>query len=281
MLSSSSKKKALAQAVSRLLRPVVRMLLRNSMPFAAFEALAKRVYVEVAFEEFAIPGKRPTISRASVLSGLTRKEVQRLVNERVHDDGEQPDFHNRAMRVLTAWVRDPRYHGANGKPRALDPEGAISFAALVKRHSGDMPAGAVMDELLRVGAIRRAPNGQLALAQRAYVPAGGEIEKLAMLGTDVTDLIETIDHNVEHSAQDPRFQRKVMYTDMSVAAIPAFRKVSATKAQALLEHLDIWLAKRAIRQNDDSNATPRARIGLGIFYFEQLSGQPDSTKESP
>jgi hypothetical protein len=281
MSSPSTKQKALAQAVSRLLRPIVRMLLRNSMPFAAFEALAKRVYVEVAFEEFAIPGKRPTISRASVLSGLTRKEVQRLVNERMLDDSERPDFHNRAMRVLTAWVRDPRYHGANGKPRALDAEGAVSFSALVKRHSGDMPSGAVMDELLRVGAIRRTAEGQLALAQRAYVPAGGQLEKLAMLGTDVTDLIETIDHNVEHGAQDPRFQRKVMYHDMSAAAIPAFRKVSATKAQALLEHLDVWLAKRATRQDDDSPAAPRVRIGLGVFYFEQLSGQPDSTKGSP
>jgi hypothetical protein len=280
MPTPSSKQGALADAISRLLRPIVRMLLRNSMPFAAFEALAKRVYVEVALEEFAIPGKRPTISRASVLSGLTRKEVQRLVNEREHGDSERPGFHNRAMRVLGAWVRDSKYHGANGKPRALDPEGAVSFATLVKRHSGDMPAGAVMDELLRVGAIQRAENGQLALAQRAYVPARGEPEKLAMLGTDVTDLIETIDHNIEHGAQDPRFQRKVMYHDMSLAAIPAFRKVSATKAQALLEHLDVWLAKRATRQDDDSDAT-RARIGLGIFYFEELNGQPDSTERSP
>jgi hypothetical protein len=277
----SSQQNALSQAVSRLLRPIVRMLLRNGMPFAAFEALAKRVYVEVALEDFAIPGKRPTISRASVLSGLTRKEVQRLLNERAHDDGERPDFHNRAMRVLTAWVRDPSYRGANGEPRALDAEGVVSFSTLVKRHSGDMPAVAVMDELLRVGAIRREANGQLALAQRAYVPAAGEIEKLAMLGTDVTDLIETIDHNVEHGAHDPRFHRKVMYTDMSLATIPAFRKVSAAKAQALLEQLDLWLAKRAAREDDESDATPRARIGLGVFYFEQLSDQAGSAKGYP
>ena len=276
MSSPSNKQKALAEAVSRLLRPIVRMLLRNSMPFAGLEALAKQVYVEVAFEEFAIPGKRPTISRASVLSGLTRKEVQRLVNERMIDDSDRPDFRNRAMRVLTAWVRDPKYRRQQ-QAAWTHPEGAVSFSTLVKRQR-QMPPGAVMDELLRVGAIRRVANGQLALAQRAYVPAGGQLEKLAMLGTDVADLIETIDHNVEHGAQDPRFQRKVMYTDMSVAAIPAFRKVSATKAQALLEHLDIWLAKRATRQDDDGPAAPRARIGLGVFYFEQLSGQPGSTK---
>lgn len=271
MRPPSDKQSALAQAISKVLRPIVRMLLRNSMPFAAFEALAKRVYVEVAFEEFAIPGKRPTISRASVLSGLTRKEVQRLVAA-APAEGGGPDFHNRATRVLTAWARDPRYRGADAKPRQLESEGKVSFADLVRRHSGDMPAAAVMDELLRVGAIRRTARGQLALVQRAYVPAQGQLEKLAMLGTDVADLIETIDHNVEHGPEDARFQRKVLYRDMPVAVIPAFRKVSAAKAQALLEQLDAWLAKRAAGPDDGADSA-RARIGLGIFHIEQPSGQ--------
>ncbi|HEX6017752.1 MAG TPA: DUF6502 family protein [Burkholderiaceae bacterium] len=279
MLSASGKQKALAQAISKLLRPIVRMLLRNSMPFAAFEALAKRVYVEVAFEEFAIPGKRPTISRASVLSGLTRKEVQRLVAPAPPDDGDGPDFHNRATRVLTAWARDPRYRGADAKPRQLEAEGKASFADLVRRHSGDMPAAAVMDELLRVGAIRRTARGQLALVQRAYVPAQGQLEKLAMLGTDVTDLIETIDHNVEHGAEDARFQRKVLYRDMPVAVLPAFRKVSAARAQALLEQLDAWLARRAAAP--DAGSAPRARVGLGIFAIEQVSGQAGRGEGAP
>jgi hypothetical protein len=249
------------------------------MPFATLEALAKRVYVEVAYEEFAIPGKKPTISRASVVSGLTRKDVQRLVNEREADEGELPHLHNRATRVLTAWVRDPRYHGSGGKPRALDADGAMSFGELVKRHSGDMPPGAVLDELLRVGAIRRGRDGKIELVQRAYVPAAGAIEKLAMLGTDVADLIETIDHNVEHGSDDPRFQRKVMYHDVPVSVIPAFRSRSAYQAQALLERLDMWLAK-ASKNNDNASEVPRARIGVGVFYFEQGTVPTDSTKDS-
>jgi hypothetical protein len=279
MATPSVKQKALAQAVSKLLRPIVRMMLRNSMPFATLEALAKRVYVGVAYEEFAIPGKKPTISRASVVSGLTRKDVQRLVNERHADENELPHLHNRATRVLTAWVRDPHYHGANGKPRALDADGAASFGELVKRHSGDMPPGAVLDELLRVGAIRRARDGRIELVQRAYVPAAGAVEKLAMLGTDVADLIETIDHNVEHGSDDPRFQRKVMYHDVPAALIPAFRNRSAYQAQALLERLDGWLAK-ATKNGGDASDVPRARIGVGIFYFEQSNDETDSTKGS-
>ena len=42
-----------------------RVLLRHGMSYTAFEALARRVYVQVAIEEFGLPGKKPSISRTS------------------------------------------------------------------------------------------------------------------------------------------------------------------------------------------------------------------------
>jgi Family of unknown function (DUF6502) len=54
-------RQALDAAIRRLLRPLVRVLLRNAVPFSAFEAMAKQVFVEVAHEEFGVPGKRPSI----------------------------------------------------------------------------------------------------------------------------------------------------------------------------------------------------------------------------
>src|SRR5215813_3880412 len=97
--------RALRTAIAHLLRPLFRVLLRHQMSFHAFEALAKRVYVDVALRDFAIPGKKPSISRASILSGLTRKEVQKLVNEPLRPDAAEGERYNRAARVLTAWTR--------------------------------------------------------------------------------------------------------------------------------------------------------------------------------
>jgi hypothetical protein len=73
------------------------------------------------------------------------------------------------------------------------------------------------------------------LQARAYVPATSAADKLAILGSDVADLIATIDHNLAPGLTDPRFQRKVMYHRIPSAALPGFRKLSATQAQALLE----------------------------------------------
>ena len=86
---------SLSRAVERVLAALFRLLLRQGMSFTAFESIAKRVYVDVALREFSIPGKKPSISRASILSGLTRKEVQRLVaewHERPTRLGVSPDL---------------------------------------------------------------------------------------------------------------------------------------------------------------------------------------------
>jgi Family of unknown function (DUF6502) len=274
--------KALNRAVRRLLTPLFRLLLRQGMSFTAFEELAKRVYVEIALREFGIPGKKPSISRASILSGLTRKDVQRLLAEPLEslDDGGG-ERHNRAARVLTAWTQDPDFLDANGEPRVLPPqEGDKSFAALVRRHSGDMPVRAVLDELVRVGAVRRGDDGNIELLTRAFLPRRSAVDKLALLGTDVGDLVTTIDHNIQFGDTDPRFQRKVMYRNMLASDVPEFRQLSSAQAMAVLQKLDRWLAERAeAAAAPEFEGKPRVRLGLGIYYFEDHLDEAPSGKD--
>jgi len=274
---------ALHAALARLLRPLFRLLLRHQVSFGAFEELAKRVYVEVALNDFAIPGKKPSISRASILSGLTRKEVQRLLTSSSDEPGGSAldsERYNRAARVLTGWVRDSQYLDAKGQPKALSVDGDNGFAALVRRHSGDMPARAVLDELQRVGAVRRRDDGLIELLARAYVPRSSPADKLAILGSDVADLVETIGHNLDDGETDPRFQRKVMYQSIPVSALPAFRKRSAANAQALLEKFDQWLAEHDVANPPDHLDAPRARVGVGIYYFEEPAAPAPSADNS-
>lgn len=263
---------ALNSAIQRLLRPLVRVLLRQSVPFSAFEEVAKQVYVDVAMNDFAIPGKKPSISRASILTGLTRKDVQARLTAPPDLSGEAGEHYNRAARVLSAWTRHADYQDEDGQPRALAIDGPDGFAELVRRHSGDMPARAVLDELLRVGAVSRREDGRFEPIARAYVPQASAIEKIGILGSDVADLIETIDHNIELGTEDPRFQRKVMYHRIDVDALPAFRKLSAAQAQALLERLDRWLAARDVEPGHEDR--PHRRVGVGIYYFEAPAEPP-------
>ncbi len=67
---------------------------------------------------------------------------------------------NRAARVVSAWVGDQKYRDSRGRPASLPFENASaailqteSFSSLVAEHSGDMTPRAVLDELIRVGAV--------------------------------------------------------------------------------------------------------------------------------
>lgn len=272
--------KILAAAILRLLRPLVRILLRNGVTYGAFADLAKWVFVDVAGKEFALPGRKQTVSRISVITGLTRKEVSRVQQIETPDDSAVSHQYNRAARVISGWTHDRRFSDGKDTPLVLPFEGDNpSFAELVKQYSGDMPARAVLDELLRIGAVEKESDGRLRLIARAYVPLGDESGKLNILGTDVYHLITTIDHNLQNAGAEPRFQRKVAYDNLPGEAMPQLRKLSAEKSQALLEELNRWLREHDRDANPDVRGSGRKRAGIGIYYFEE-DVQEDSRNEA-
>jgi hypothetical protein len=240
------------------------------MSFKAFVDIAKHVYVDVAAEDFGIPGKKTSVSRVALLSGLTRKEVQRLLEAPVVDDAETGERYNRAARVVAGWIRDAEFSDADGNPKVLQlQDGRASFAELVRRFSGDIPFRAVLDELLRVGVVEKAGDETIRLKTRAYVPESGDADKLNILGTDVSDLVATIEHNLQHGAADPFFQRKVMYDNVPVEALQEFRRMSGAQAQSLLERLDKWLSQHDRDTRPGTGGTGQVRTGIGIYYFEE------------
>jgi hypothetical protein len=264
----------LTAAIERILQPLFRILLRNQMSFKAFTEVAKRTYVQVAANDFRIPGKKQSISRVALLSGLTRKEVQRLLEAEHASDAEAGERYNRAARVIAGWVRDEDFSDSDGNPRDLDiskagSTGAATFADLVRRYSGDIPYRAILDELLRVEVAEKTGEGRIRLNSRAYVPQGADADKINILGTDVSDLVATIDHNIHRRDAPARFQRKVMYDNVPAEVLEEFRRLSAKQAQQLLEHLDKWLARHDRDTNPAVTGAGRVRTGIGVYYFEE------------
>lgn len=262
-------RRTLSTAVVKLLRPLVRVLLRNGIPYNAFADLARRVYVEVAHAEFRIPGRKQTDSRVAVITGLSRKEVHRVKGLPPLDDAGAAERYNRAARVISGWVRDGRFAGADGGPAPLSIEGAgATFSDLVRRYSGDIPVRAVLDELDRVGAVERLEGGRVRLVDRSYVPSKGEVEKIGILGTDVAELIATIDHNLRAEGPEPFYQRKVRYDNLPNEAMQELRRMVRLRAQELLETLDREISRHDRDINPEVQGTGRRYAGVGIFYFE-------------
>jgi len=266
--------KAISSAILKLMRPLVRILLRNGIPFMTFAELAKRVYVSVASEEFAIEGRKASVSRVSVITGLSRKEISRVKETAGSDDDISVQRYNRAARVIGGWINDPKFNDESGDPGDLDVDnGEISFAELVRLYSGDVPARAILDELVRVGSVTRTGEGRVRLLARAYVPQTGETDKISILGTDAADLMSTIDHNMTDGNKEPMFQRKVSYDNLPVEAVVEIRKLSAKHAQELLELLSRRIAEHDRDVNPEAGGTGRLRAGVGVYYFEENVGE--------
>lgn len=234
-----------------------------------FSDLAKRVYIDVASKEFTIRGRKQSDSRVSVITGLNRKEIRRVKNLPPADDEGAAERYNRAARVIGGWARDPSFQGPGNEPATLPIEGdGKTFGELVKRYSGDVPSRAILDELHRVGAVELLEDGRVRLIERSYVPRTGEVDKIGILGADVSELISTIDHNLRSGAFDPYYQRKVSYDNLPAEAIPEIRKIVRSRAQELLESLDGEFSRRDRDANPSVEGTGRRSAGMGIFYFE-------------
>lgn len=75
---SESLSTILEKAATKILRPLVRVMLRNGIACGSFEEILRKAYVDEAFILAEEEGKSTT-SAVSAKTGLSRKEVKRLI----------------------------------------------------------------------------------------------------------------------------------------------------------------------------------------------------------
>jgi hypothetical protein len=260
----------LLAAIGRMMRPLIRILLRNGISFRTFADIAKNQFVEVARSEFGIEGRKQSTSRIAVITGLTRKEVTRIFRLSFPGDQKAAERYNRASRVVSGWRRDGDFLDSEGTPAVLALSGrARTFQELVKRYSGDMPYRAVLDELVAQGVAQRQGKTRVRLMERAYLPKADAAMKLHILGTDTGYLIDTIGRNLRPGDSEPRLQRKVLYDNLPDEALLALRRRASKMGQAFLEKLDKIFSGYDRDVNPDAGGRGRNTAGVGVYYFEE------------
>ncbi len=256
------------------MQPLVRILVRNGVSYQEFAELLKSVFVEVAERDFTIAGRKSSQSRIAILTGLSRKEVSR--QKAILAGGGPIDATsnlNGITRLLVGWHSDPEYTGPYGMPIEVPFEsaGGPSFTQLVKRHSGDMAPRAVLDELMRVGAVDELGNGLLRVLTLAYIPQRLNPDALERFGEVVRNFICTYEYNMERppsASGAGRFERIVFPDDgLRPSLMPAFEKLIRTKGQQLLVELLNWLNAQEISQDAKPSDSTRINTGVGIYHF--------------
>jgi len=263
-------KSILNQSILRLLKPLVKILLNHGVSVNEFMGLVKRSYVEVADQEFQLEGRKQSVSRIAVITGMHRKDVTHYRNKNF-DALEEPEtqFHNRAARVISAWISETEFRDAKGEAEILPIEGeANSFSSLVLKHSGSMTVRAMLDEMIRVGAIEFANSDSVKLVQTVYVPKESDAQRLIYMGDASSDLLNTLSINLEIPEAN-RLQLSTAFDNLPVECIPELKSICHKKSTQLLNELELWLSKQDRDSNPVITGTGRVRAGLGIYYLEE------------
>lgn len=221
-----------------------------------------------------------TVSRVAVLTGLSRKEVVRL---RELLDGETTSLKqspNRAQRVVQGWLQDREFLDRKKAPRILPVKGDKgSFVALVKRYSGDITYGAILDELNRIGVTSQPDETKVELINAAYIPYEDDLEQVRVLSMCVADLFQTAVSNIDADVDDKRFQRQVTYNLLDKNTAHEFKLYSTKKAALLIDDLNSFLAKKRAKAGKKTHGKSM-RVGMGVYHVEETQLSMKSDKQS-
>ncbi|MCE7902186.1 MAG: hypothetical protein DYH20_05875 [Gammaproteobacteria bacterium PRO9] len=259
-----------------LLRPIASLLLKCGMTWREFAEVSKGVFVTVASQDFGLHGRPTNVSRVSILTGVSRKEVGRVRALLEQASDPLPNKTTDATRVLSGWHQDPDFLTPEGAPRALpfDGEGP-SFTTLWQRYGGDVPVTSMRKELERSGAITTLPDGTLRAERRYFMPRQFDPQWILNAGSMLRDLGSSITHNLDagtagaagrRDGHARRFVGRATNSGVDPAALPEFRAFVEKNGQEFLERVDQWLTEHEARAAPDA-ADGQVRLGLGVFLI--------------
>ncbi|OWQ90792.1 hypothetical protein CDN99_11525 [Roseateles aquatilis] len=165
-----------------LLRPLIRLLVREGVGIAELVELSKRVYIEQASRQLEEEGRRVTDAALSTLTGVHRKDVKRIGTEAPLALTER---RRKSLldAVMSLWSGDARFIDERGAPRPLARRSTAresehaTFEDLIEEVSKGVPPKALLDAWLQQGAVRVDDDGLVrwAAPERA---AGEELQSL-------------------------------------------------------------------------------------------------------
>ena len=261
-------------ALRRLLRPVVRLLVGQGITFPFLSELLKSIYVEMAADEFTVGGKHPTDSRLTLLTGVHRKDIRRLLRDAPTDEGPSQAM-TLGTNIVALWLGDPGYHDRDGMPRALprtpSKGGAESFAALVEKVSKNVRPRSVLDELMRLGVVEVDAMDNVRLLTRGFVP-GKELDARAFyFGEALHDHLAAGVHNLA-GGRPAWLERSVYYDELSPAGVEALLAKSEQLSMHVLQEINReGMAREA---SDPPKPGERMRMRLGVFFYAEPVDAP-------
>ncbi len=261
-------------ALSRMFKPLVRLLIAQGVTHAEFSETAKEVYVEIALRHFESEG-RINRSRVAILTGLTRKEVKNVI-DRTIKSGFQEKTYSRPERVLTGWYSDPKFQGPYGIPLELPYEtgdsDTPSFVELVRQYSGDMAPKQMLEQLVEAGSVLEV-EGRYKAVRRIFKHSTLSPSLIKRLGDVGYRVFSTAAKNIDKEMEGSGYFDRMVFADDGCTdkVLDSFDDYIKPRGQEFLEEIDVWFSSRK-----ELNRPDEKRKETGIYmvhYVEDVEDQ--------
>jgi len=266
---SESYRAQLIHTFRTVLRPLVRILFRAGIRYDEFIELIRGIYIEVTIRDSFAIGKKVTTGRISILSGVARRDVERLVASNDWLQVPKPTDVAALAAVLHRWHTDSTFLGPYGVPLELPLSGQAgrNFTELVRGCPILIDPINAYEQLLSAGMIVKSGETHVKVLFRTYLsPQPMSAEMLEQFGSAIRNLASTIDYNMTPAQKTKRIERSVFPDDgLPDELIEEYDAFVRERAAQLISDIDDWLAAAARRPL--TNPSRRTKLGVSVFQY--------------
>lgn len=154
-----------ATEIEHYLKPMARQCINFRLDYRQISEMLKTALVSVAESEFTIEGKSQTDSRISLLTGIHRKDVKRLLSGNQNESLSRQ--HGLISKLISVWHETPELVGKDGEPKPIprhpQPGHPTSFSELAGTLTRDIHVRALWDECINSGVVHLTDDGMVHL----------------------------------------------------------------------------------------------------------------------
>jgi hypothetical protein len=264
---TDSYREQLVHTLRKVLKPLVRILFRAGVRFDEFSELLRGIYVEIIVADAAGAQRKVSTGRISILSGVPKRDVERLVSSEDWLKVPKPTDGPALAAILHRWHTDSAFQGPYGVPLELplSGHGGRNFADLVGGSPIPIDARSAFEQLLAAGVIARSGDTHVKVLSRSYVmPEPLSPEMLEHFGRSMANLASTLHFNMTPNSKSKRLERSVSLGEgLPEEFFEEFDAYVRERGHAMLSEVDDWLAAVARRPIEN----PKARIATGISVY--------------
>ena len=258
------------RAIRRILRPLVKTLITHGITFPMIADMLKHVFVDVVDKDFRLdPGKKPTASRISLITGVHRKDIKKF--REYAGEGDQPQAANSlGAQIIAKWRGASEYTDEHGDPVVLarfkTTGGGPSFEQLVRSISTDIRPRVVLDDLVKRQILCLGPYDTVILKQSAFIPKEDMAELLVHYGRNIHDHLAAAGNNIGEGGR-PFLERSVYHYGLTGDAARLLEKRAEKDGMEVL--LNLNREAQQLKETEKSPSEATKRVTFGIYFYAE------------